>query len=398
MHVALESLPARDPVSTDRADVVLVLGYTSWSGAVRRGWIHAEDRLTLALMQSERVGRLLVCNPYRSVAAKLLRTAIGPREAYFPQTEECHLHEPLRLRRRDPLGVRAIERSYAAYERSVRRKVAAHGLERPAVITTHPLMAGFGRFDWAGPVTYYANDDLSAFPLLRPWWPAFDVAYARMRDDRRRAVALTPKALASVSPSGASAVIPCGIEPDEWRELGPAPDWFAALPSPRFLYVGTLDARVDIEQVEAISKAQPEGSIVLVGPSPDPAHYESLRQLPNVTIRPPVARAELPGLVAAADVGLIPHVRSEQTEAMSPLKLYEYLAAGAPVASIDLPGVASVSPERTALAHGTDDFVAAVQRALDLGRASDEERLAFIHDHAWGRRFELLLDVALAAN
>src|SRR6266545_6921001 len=170
MHVALKSLPARDSVATDRADVVLILGYTSWSGAVRRGWIHAEDRLTLALMSSDRVGRLLVCNPYRSAAAKLVRTAIGPREAYFPRTEDCHLHEPLRLRRRDRLGVRAIERSYAAYERSVRRKAAGLGLEQPAVITTHPLMAGFGAFDWAGPVTYYANDDLSAFPLLRPWW------------------------------------------------------------------------------------------------------------------------------------------------------------------------------------------------------------------------------------
>jgi glycosyltransferase involved in cell wall biosynthesis len=217
-----------------------------------------------------------------------------------------------------------------------------------------------------------------------------------MRDEGRRAVALTPKSLASVGPAGPSAVIPCGIEPEEWLAPGPAPDWFAALPRPRMLYVGTLDPRVDVEQVQAISKAQPEGSVVLVGPSPEPEHYDGLRALPNVTIRPPVRRAELPGLVAAADVGLIPHVRSVQTEAMSPLKLYEYLAAGLPVASIDLPGVASVCPERTALAHGTEDFAAAVERALELGRCSEGERIDFIRDNAWARRFELLLHVALA--
>jgi teichuronic acid biosynthesis glycosyltransferase TuaH len=396
MNVALKTLPTADRVATDQADVVLILGYTSWSGAVRRGWIHAEDRLTLALMQSPRVGRLLVCNPYRSWLPKLLRGVVGPRDAYFPQSGTCRLHEPLRLRREDPTELDAIERSCGAYERSVRRRLARLAMKRPAVITTHPLMAGFGRFEWAGPVTYYANDDLRAFPPLSRWWDAYDAAFARMREEQRRAVALTPKSLASVDPAGRSAVVPCGIEPEEWLAPGPPPDWFAALPRPRLLYVGTLDPRVEVVQVQAISKALPEGSVVLVGPSPDPAHYDGLRALPNVTIRPPVARSQLPGLVAAADVGLIPHVRSVQTEAMSPLKLYEYLAAGLPVASVDLPGVASVAPQRTALARGTEDFVAAVERALALGRCSEDERIDFIHDNAWARRFELLLDVALA--
>jgi hypothetical protein len=88
-------------------------------------------------------------------------------------------------------------------------------------------------------------------------------------------------------------------------------------------------------------------------------------------------------------------VRDAQTEAMSPLKLYEYLAAGLPVASVDLPGVAAVCPDRIALAHGPDDFVGAVGRALELGRASEGDRHRFIHDNAWDRRFELLLDVVL---
>jgi len=161
------------------------------------------------------------------------------------------------------------------------------------------------------------------------------------------------------------------------------------------LYVGTLDPRVDLEMVAATAAAHPEGSVTLVGPCPDPGHYEPLRAIPNVTVRPAVERAELPGLVAAADVGLIPHVRSTQTEAMSPLKLYEYLAAGVPVASVSLPGTASVCPERTALAEGAADFAAAVERALRLGPWADADRRAFIAENAWERRFELLLDVAL---
>lgn len=396
MKVALEPLPAGDPSAAAPADVVLILGYTSWSGAVGRGFIHAEDRLTVALMRSRRVDSVLVCNPYRSALAKLARIALGQRDAEFPESQRVRLHEPLRLRRRDPTRPGAIARSCAAYERSVETRVRELGLERPAVITTHPLMAGFGGFEWAGPVTYYANDDLTAFPPLRPWWPAFDEAFERARAAGRRAVALTPKSLASVDPSGPAAIVPCGIEPAEWLEPREAPDWFRALPSPRLLYVGTLDPRLEGETLRAVAERRPEASVVLVGPCPDPDHFAELRRLPNVTIRPAVARAELAGLVAAADVGLIPHVVTEQTRAMSPLKLYEYLAAGLPVASVELPGVAGVCASRTVLARGTEEFVAAVDAAQALGRWNYAERHAFIRENSWERRFELLLDVALA--
>jgi glycosyltransferase involved in cell wall biosynthesis len=190
-------------------------------------------------------------------------------------------------------------------------------------------------------------------------------------------------------------VIPNGIDPDEWLAPAEAPRWFRELPGPKLLYVGTLDPRVEVEGVAAVADAYPTSSVVLVGRCPDPEHYASIRELPNVTIAPPVDRAELTALVAAADVGLIPHVRDAQTEAMSPLKLYEYLAAGLPVASVDLPGVSSVCPERIALAQGAEDFAGAVGRALELGRWNDADRYRFIRDNAWERRFELLLDVAL---
>ena len=67
--------------------------------------VHPEDQLTIALLRSPRVGRLLVCNPFRSAPAKLLRSAVGPRDADFPGTETRRLHEPLRLRRLLRVGV-----------------------------------------------------------------------------------------------------------------------------------------------------------------------------------------------------------------------------------------------------------------------------------------------------
>jgi teichuronic acid biosynthesis glycosyltransferase TuaH len=380
------------------SDAMMILGYTSWAGAAGRGRVHAEDRLTLELIDSPRVRRLLVCNPFRSLPAKALRALTGPPEEPFPESPSRRLHEPVRLRRSDPTGLATIERSCARYEREVKRAATKLGLVRPAVITTHPLIAGFGAFDWAGPVTYYANDDLTAFPPLRPWWPGFEAAFERMRASGRRTVALTPKSLQSVAPSGPATVVPCGLAPDEWAHPGPAPRWFLDLPAPRLLYVGTLDERIDLDAVRALAAARPESSVVLVGPGADRDPVAPLASAANIHTHPPVDRDQLVALVAAADLGLIPHVRSEQTEAMSPLKLFEYLAAGIPVASVDLPGVSAVCPERVMLARQSEDFAIAAEAALALGRWEEGERWQFIADNSWSRRFEPLLDLALAPD
>lgn len=161
------------------------------------------------------------------------------------------------------------------------------------------------------------------------------------------------------------------------------------------LYVGTLDTRLDVDQVREVARSYERGSVSLVGPVRESGPLDSLAGDPNVHVFPPVDRTELPGLVAAADVCLVPHVRTPLTEAMSPLKLYEYLAAGRPVAAVDLPPILGVS-DRVALVTAGSSFVPAVEQALALGPASEDERLAFILENDWNGRFERILEVALA--
>jgi hypothetical protein len=368
-------------------DVVYALFQTSWSGALARGLCMPEDRLAAALPAHPRVRRSLVVNPPRNAAAHWLR----PTRDVFPGPA---LHEPLRLRRADPADPAAARRDAAAYERSLRRAAGRLGLERPAIITTHPVLAGFGDFGWAGPVTYYAWDDWTASETHRRWWPVYEQAFARLRARGRAVCAVSDTVLERIAPTGPVAVLPNGIDAEEWLEPTAAPAWFSERPSPRMLYVGSLDGRVDVEQVRRLATAYPSGSITLVGELFEPAHYEPLAALPNVEVRPRVARGELTGLVAAADVCLIPHLRTPMTEAMSPLKLYEYLAGGRPVAAVALPGTTGVSP-RVALVAPGEDLTPAVRKALALGPADETERLDFIAENAWPRRFDAIVGLAL---
>jgi teichuronic acid biosynthesis glycosyltransferase TuaH len=381
---------ARD--ATGARDVIFVLYSRSWAAAVAEGLSFSEARLGAALQDHPRVGRLLLVNPYRSVAAKAWRS-LRPLHPEPPPRERVHVHEPLRARRAEPVHPR---RSTARYEASVRRAAHKLGLERPAVITANPLLAGFGAFDWAGPVTFYAWDDWTS-DFKRPHLvPGFNESFAEVRAKRRRVCAVTEAVLERIGPTGPHAVIPNGIEPAEWREIGEPPDWFARLPRPRLLYVGSLDNRVDVGQLAEVAEAYPDGSVVLVGPLQDEAHFAAVRNQPNVVIRAGLApRTDVIRLIGAAEACLVPHVGNRLTEAMSPLKLYEYLAGGRPVAAVDLPPIAAVDG-RVALAPVGGKLAPAVAQALALGPAPEAERLEFVTRNAWSRRFDQLIELALA--
>ena len=72
---------------------------------------------------------------------------------------------------------------------------------------------------------------------------------------------------------------------------------------------------------------------------------------------------------------------------MSPLKVFEYLAASVPVVSTPLP--ACIGIDGVAVASSTVDFAAAISTALAL---KDGDRLRRSADvAAWSRRIEPLL-------
>ena len=59
-------------------------------------------------------------------------------------------------------------------------------------------------------------------------------------------------------------------------------------------------------------------------------------------------------------------------------------------------GVPAGVSERAVLVPAGCDLTPAVRQALVMGRAPDAQRLAFVADSAWVRRFDALLDLALS--
>jgi glycosyltransferase involved in cell wall biosynthesis len=380
-----------------RHDVVFTFYREAWADALRREMYMPGDRLLATLMNSENVRSLVVANPYRSAPIQWARRLMGKRPAPFADDSRRTLIEPRRLRRFDPTSVRALERAYASYDRALERAASRVGASQPLVVTTSPFVAGFAPLRWAGRVTFYVWDDWASGLPLRRWWPAYEEAYARVRHSGRGVVTVSQTIVDRIRPTGPSAVVPNGVVPDEWRSPPEAPSWFAALPSPRILYVGVLDDRLDVPALREIAARFSQGTVVLLGPIGDQRALDPLYSVPNVRIEPPVGREEVASVVHAAEACVMPHRRMQITAAMSPLKLYEYLAGGRPVAATDLPPVRAVDPRIVRVRDG-ESFADGVAEALERGPLTDADRLAFIEANSWQRRHEDLLRIAVGAT
>ena len=375
------------------ADFVFTFSYETYSDAVRRGMMRPPDRILSSLMRSPEVRRLLVANPFRWMP-RVAATPLLDRDVAFPTSSRMSLHRPIRMRRDDPTDVAGIAAEYRGYDRSLLRAARRLALVRPYVLTTNPLVAGFAPLDWAQQVTFFARDDWSSSPAREAYWPAYLAAYRRISETGRAVAAVSAEIIERIGPTGPSAVVPNGVEPSEW--LGPrpaAPDWLAAIPGPRAVYVGTLDSRLDVPGIVDLATRCPDLQVVLLGPLPDPHYVADLRVLPNVHLHHSVARDELVATLRNADLCLLAHRRTPLTEAMSPLKIYEYLAAGVPVIATDLPPVRRID-DRVLLTDGVGDFADLVPAALAMGRAEERRRIDFIDENSWAARHTQVLALA----
>lgn len=378
-------------------DVVFTFTFETWSDAVARGMARPPDRLALTLIEHPRVRRLIVANPPRNALRRLARTALGRRDAPFPRDERRSLVTPLRFGTVDPTSVEGLAEQGLAYDRALARAARQHGLDSPAVITASPFAAGYAPFEWASRATYYARDDWSELPARRPWRAAILEGYRRIRDSGMPVVAVSQAIIDRIDPTGPALVVPNGVEPAEWA--GPAPEppaWLRHIPHPQALYVGTLDSRLDLVGLRVLAARRPDLHIVLLGVVGEPEAVAALDGVPNIHVLPPTDRAGLVAAIRSSDVCLVSHVRNELTAAMSPLKIYEYLAGGAPVLSVDLPPVHGID-DRVLLTHDTGSFADRLDEALALGQQAEAERLAFVERNSWRSRHEQILDLALGA-
>ena len=217
--------------------------------------------------------------------------------------------------------------------------------------------------------------------------------YAAMRGDPRIADAeraLCRHAAAIVATSENIAVHLRALSGRQVQVIANGVDFahFSRLPGPgtadeaarasRAVYVGAFDARFCRAALRNAALAHPARSFLLAGPGA--ARVTGELGLRNVLALGAVPYETLPALLQSCAVGLLPFSPADANAGRSPMKLFEYAAAGLTVAATHAFRPGGVSLPTLCRATSPDDFAQAVGAAFE--QAADAARIATARDIA----------------
>ncbi|MGB7860749.1 MAG: hypothetical protein WBM90_09650 [Acidimicrobiia bacterium] len=130
----------------------------------------------------------------------------------------------------------------------------------------------------------------------------------------------------------------------------------------------------DWPSLREVAAAYPDAAVILIGD--DKVNHPAMPD--NVSFLGLKAQTDLPGYVQRFDVGILPFRVTETTHAVSPLKVYEYLASGVPVAAPPLRSLEGLEGVSTG-----NELVATIAATLDSVRPN---RARALHLHGWAQR------------
>ena len=193
--------------------------------------------------------------------------------------------------------------------------------------------------------------------------------------------------------------LPSSIDKEHFagaRKLNVDPGDQKEIPHPRFGYYGVIDERFDADLINKVAAEKHEWNFIFIGPVVK-IEIADLPQRPNIYYLGAKDYDRLPFYVAGWDIAIIPFVKNQYTEFISPTKTPEYLAAGKPVISTSIKDV--VSPYATnglvGIADTADDFIELAKVILSNGMGKNwlEEVDEFLSRNSWDKTWTSMLEL-----
>lgn len=186
--------------------------------------------------------------------------------------------------------------------------------------------------------------------------------------------------------------LPNGVNDHFLKPAGPLPEDFPSTELPVAVYAGTLDTRFDIKLFTAAVHKIKQVYFLLIGPLTDQRLKSNLKALQgdkNFSWLGAKEHQLIPSYLKYCSVGLIPFKLNKLTEAVNPIKYYEYLACGLPVVAPPMRElVAMEGPVH--LYKDYSDFQAALKDAVSQHENSRKALVNYAAEHTWRKRFDML--------
>jgi glycosyltransferase involved in cell wall biosynthesis len=179
----------------------------------------------------------------------------------------------------------------------------------------------------------------------------------------------------------------CGVDlPHFSRARSPqtaVPDDIGNLPKPVLGYFGVVDERMDYELVRKLAEANPNGSVVIIGPATK-VDEKTLPRRDNIHWLGGREYSTLPAYCKGMDVCLMPFALNEATEYINPTKALEYMATGRMIVSTPVSDVVRNFGSVVKIANSHDEFITLCREAaLDPDPTTIEKGLEMAASNSW---------------
>jgi glycosyltransferase involved in cell wall biosynthesis len=285
---------------------------------------------------------------------------------------------------------RLAAKLYASWQPTFSRQVRALGFATPEILfLDEPRLLGMCRHFRPGTLIYRATDlyhemlgDKSVIEAERAALARADgfVATSQPVYEHLRALA----------PEKPGLVVENGVDYELFHAPQPEPADIAMLPRPRAVYVGALDGRFDYRAVEELATARPAWSFVLIGPK---EQLRTSRNIPgNIFLLGTRAYESIPGYLQHSDLALLPLSAHAANRGRSPMKIYEYGAAGLPVVATETSELARRKLPFVELYRERMSFADALDRSYAHRDTQRNHAIQSSAAMSWTGRLRLILD------
>ena len=247
----------------------------------------------------------------------------------------------------------------------VRREAYRWGFQRPQLWIFPPNAVDYVGHCGESLIVYYCVDEFTAFSHLDP-------VFIRQKEDEllRRAdtvFVVSEKLLATKAPLNTNThFIPHGVNQALFRQAladtYPVAVELQPLPRPIIGCIGNIYDYFDQEFVAATARLRPQWSFVIVGKIMTDVGL--LRAQSNIHLIGMVPYERLPELCKGLLIGFVAYKPNHPFSLnCNPLKIREYLAAGLPVVSLDIPAARMLS-DFVQIVHTPGEFIAVIEKHL----------------------------------
>ncbi|HZJ85059.1 MAG TPA: glycosyltransferase [Syntrophomonadaceae bacterium] len=186
-------------------------------------------------------------------------------------------------------------------------------------------------------------------------------------------------------------LVPNGCDYDHFANfIHGRPAEIAHLTGPIIGYIGVVATWVDVELIARVADSYPDCNIVVVGPL---YNVSEVPDRPNIHWLGFKPYEQLPAFAQSFDVGLIPFKASSMTEAVNPIKMWEYMATGMPIVTTNLPEARKYS-DYVFIAATDEEFIFQVGQAIaEDAPEKRQNRMALAFENSWRVRASIIIGI-----